>query len=212
VKHKIWETIQKGLVGICLFAGTLAIVNMETIWQEYHRDEHTEINRFLIRRDQKIPSSFSSAQRTKEKEDGTFKPLQSGLSQSLEDDELLDENPFAHLSTLDPLQKLTQKGVAKFHRETFRSPDYREESGYDLLSYAVEHTDGSKSTIMAYTEKFDGKRAVYVVFLIGNADGSSYSYFRNGELLEQSDLTPGEANKLIAQRISQGIPFLSVSQ
>jgi hypothetical protein len=126
------------------------------------------------------------------------------------------------LSTLDPLQKVMQKGVADFHRETFRSPDYEEESGYDLLSYAIENKDGSKSTIMAYTEKFEGKRAVYVVFMIGNGngnsngnsngDGAAYSFFRGGELIEQTDLTSAEADKLIAQRISQGIPFLSVSR
>lgn len=220
MKHKVWERTRKIVASLCLSAGVLAIANIETIWREYHSQDHPETGDFLT-------ANLRSKKRAKLPLEGArpenFKPLQSALSQSLEQDELKDENPFAHLSSLDPLQQIMQKGVAKFHRETFRSPDYQDESGYDLVSYEIEHTDGSKSFVLAYLEKPElsawrnigapDPRLTFVMFMVAGADGnSSYSFFKSGDLIEQSKLTNAEAETLVGSRISEGVPFLSVSR
>ncbi len=221
MKHKIWSHLRKGAVTISVSAGCLAIANVETIWQVHQSQDHQEQNRFLASRSsggKKSPVKLAIPANEKV----AYKPLQSALSRSLEEDELHDENPFAHLSTLEPLQKIMQKGVAHFHRETFRSPDYHEESGYDLLSYEIEHTDGSKSGVMAYLEKPEAgtstaigapdTRMVFVVFMVANGASSNLSFYRSGELIQQSELSTSEVQTFIAHRLSEGIPFLSVSR
>lgn len=213
MKHKIWPVLSKSVVTATLAAGVLAIANFESIWQEYHSKELQEHNRFVAAGKEKpkhVKLDVTSATKT------NYKPLQSALSQSLEDDELQDSNPFAHLSTLEPLQKIMLKGVAHFHRETFRSPEYNEESGYDMLSYDVEHTDGTKSGILAYIEKVEGSTAgarnVFVTFMVADGSKSNLFFFRSGELIEQSQLSSQEVQTMVAHRLSQGIPFLSVSR
>ncbi|MGZ3721437.1 MAG: hypothetical protein ACXVA9_00820 [Bdellovibrionales bacterium] len=222
MKHKIWPLLRKGAVTVSVSAGCLAIANVETIWQEYHSRDHQETNRFVGT--QAGSGKGKSPVKLAIPSEGqvAYKPLQSALSQSLEEDELQDGNPFAHLSTLEPLQKIMQKGVAHFHRETFRSPEYHEESGYDLLSYEIEHTDGSKSGVIAYLEKPEAEtstavggpdgKVVFVVFMVANGPNSSLSFYRGGDLVEQSELSTSEVQTLVSHRLSQGIPFLSVSR
>jgi hypothetical protein len=201
---------------LTLSAGILAIANVETIWQEYHHSDYQE-TRTVLKNQRKVSHLTLSAATTAD-----FKPLQSNLSRSLEQDELKDENPFTHLSTLDPLQQIMFRGVAHFKRETFRSPDYQEESGYDLVAYEIEHTDGSKSSILAYLEKLDSteargvgmpdERVPFVVFVVANGESVSSSIFRGGALINQTDISPGEAEAMISHRLSLGVPFLSVSR
>src|SRR6185312_12646006 len=93
----------------------IVTVNNELIVQPYRAKP--EVNEFLLKYKAKMGHIIAAPTPS------TFKPLQSALSQSLEQDELKDENPFAHLSNLDPLKEIMRKGVVKFHRETYRSPD-----------------------------------------------------------------------------------------
>lgn len=216
VKHKIWPAIRKVGATVSISAGLLAVANVETIWQEYHRIDHQEKNRFLTKSEDKPKPRAHVKEASGDEKKVNYKPLQSALSQSLEEDEILDANPFAHLSTLEPLQKIMQKGVAHFKRETFRSADFHDESGYDMLSYDIEHNDGSKSGVIAYLEKAEGSGAntssVFVVFMVGDGTNSALSFFRGGQLLEQSQLSTAEVQTLVAHKLSQGIPFLSVSR
>ena len=139
MSSKILARAQKIFGSLCISAGVLAIANVETIWQEYHRgsfqESHELINAHGNRWLPNKPGIVAAAPGT------TFKPLQSALSRSMEQDELHEQNPFAHLSSLEPLQEIMKKGVAKFQRETFRSPSYQEESGYDMISYEIVHAD-----------------------------------------------------------------------
>lgn len=216
--HKVWLKIQKFVASLAVSVGVLAIANVEMFWQNYRAAEYLESNKVLHAGRVNRKRVDLALQSTSE----NYKPLQSALSQSLEQDEIKDENPFAHLSSMDPLRLVMKKGVAKFHRETFRSPGYQEESGYDLLSYEIEHTDGSQSTILAYLEKSESSlwrnvgapdlRTVHVVFYIGGVGKSLYSFYKSGDLVEQAELTNAEAQTQVAQRLSQGVPFLSVSR
>ncbi len=199
--------------------------------QEYHEGGQQEHHELVRGRD----STWTTAKNKvhdEARESGDFKPLQSALSRSLEQDELLEQNPFAHLSNLDPIQEIMRKGVMTFHREVFRSPNYKSESGYDIISYVVEHTDSTQSTILAYlesdsahlesdsahlesdsTQTGEQEKVPFVVFMVSNAaKGSTYSFYRGGALVEQSQLTTGEASAFVAQRLKNGIPFLSVAR
>lgn len=207
---------RKILGSLCLSAGILALANVETIWQEYHHDELQENHQSL--------KAFRKAQGLKRvqlalnPEPIGYPAGHASLSQSLEQDELLEENPFAHLSTLDPLQAIVKKGVVRFERETYRSPNYQQESGYDLLSYVIHQVDGTESTILAYLERAEvgsstsGERLPFVVFVLTDGNQSKYFFFRSGNLVEQSDLSHAEAQSLVSRRLSSGIPFLSVSR
>lgn len=202
--------VRKVMGALCVSAGVLAIANIETIWQEYHHDQYQEAQQFpTAQKDRKLVVSPPEVAKLP-----NFKPLQSELSRSLEQDELGDESPFAHLSTLDPLQHVMRKGVEKFRRDTFRSSGYKQETGYDVVSYEVHHTDGSKSTILAYLESPQAaeNRVPFVIFMVSNGQVASYSFFRSGNLIEQSDLTPTEASTLVSNRLSSAVPFLSVSR
>jgi hypothetical protein len=216
IKHKIWPRLRKLVASICISAGILAIANVEMIW--HHHAYPQEMGDFEGKRIERpihertvLPIAVTVG--------GSFKPLQFSLNQSFEQDELLDSNPFAHLSALEPLQKIISKGVSKYHRETFRSPNYQEESGYDLLSYEIEHPDGAKSTILAYIDKSGSKddngadiRVQFVILMVANGESVGYSLFKGGELVEQSELSGSDVQTLVSRRLSEGIPLLSVSR
>jgi hypothetical protein len=221
--NQIWGRIGKVLSYFCLSMGVLAIANLETLWHNQSQmdlPENEVINSNMKARDKarirpKVKLEWAS-------NNPHFKPLQSSLSQSLEQDELKDQNPFAHLSTMEPLHQIMLKGVTKFKREVYRSPQYQDESGYDMLAYDIEHNDKSRSSLLAYLEKPDesawrnvgapDQRLIFVVFMVSNGERTTYSFFRGGDLIEQSDLTMAEAQTLIAHRLSTGVPFLSVSR
>ncbi len=219
--QKFLSRSRKVFGSLCLSAGVLAIANVETIWQEYHRGALQESHELINAHNKGWLPKGKTELATR----GTtiYKPLQSALSRSLEQDELHEQNPFSHLSSLEPLQEIMKKGVAKFQRETFRSPAYQEESGYDMISYEIEHPDGSRSSILAYLERADqagpkrdigapDERIPFVVFMVASEKGSTYSYYRGDALVEQSGLTTTEAQAFVAQRLSSGVPFLSVSR
>jgi hypothetical protein len=209
------DRLQKIVGSIFVSAAVLAIANVETIWQGYHRDELREEAQTLA------PKQIVPHIKLKAAVHGV-KPLQSELSQTLEGDELKDANPYAELSTMDPLQQIMRRGVASYRRETYRSPDYQDEGGYDLVSYKIEHSDGSRSSILAYLEHPDGhqarnvgapdQRIPFVIFMVSNGETSRYYFFRSGQLIEQSDLTQDEAQSLVSHRIGQGVPFFAVSR
>lgn len=219
--RKIWAPrVQRFIGSLCISAAVLAIANVETLWQESHHADGIENPQQAG-----VDKKHLKKKTTLALEDNIpagFKPLQSALSRSLEQDELMDENPFAHLSSSDPLQQIMTKGVTKFHREVYRSPDYQGESGYDLVSYEIEHTDQSKSTVLAYLERANentwhnvgapDERIPFIIFMVSSGEGVTYSFFRAGHLTEQSTLTSAQASDIVAQRLSSGIPFLSVSR
>jgi len=225
--------LQKIAGSVSLAAAVLAIASVDSIWldkRDLSRRESHELVQLApeIWRPRRPNPEAALAPVTKPKtrilaaaEKPAVKPLQSEISQSFEQDELQDRNPFAHLSSTEPLQNLLRKGVVKFKRETYRSPVYREESGYDIISYEVEHPDHSKSSILAYLEKAEGEdtgkagadgRLPFVVFMVSKGNSTDFSFYRGGSLIEQSELTREEAQAFVSHRLRDGIPFLSVAR
>jgi hypothetical protein len=205
---------------LCLSFAILAIANVETIWNEYRHTDPQDaglLMKSVSGKKAAVKMALAPASRP-----GTFKPLQSELSQSLEQDEFIDGNPFAHLATLDPLHQIMSRGVSRFHRETYRSPDYHDESGYDMVHYEIEHPDGRNSVVLAYLDR--GIAGVHeigapdqgvpvVIFLVAmDGEEVSYAVFRASQAVEQTKLPTAKAQELVAQRLSEGVPFLSVSR
>ena len=198
---------------VLVSAGILAIANVETIWQEYHHEELREDN-VLIK---KVAYKSHRAKRVSLNLRPTPTKHQEGIEQqaalieSLERDEIADENPFANLKDLAPLQATMRKGVISFERNVYRSPSYQSESGYDLLTYTVTHPDNSKSTIVVYNEA-----STCVTFAVAdlevNGEAIDYFLFETGNLKEHVKLTAADADSRFAARLSAAVPFLSVSR
>ncbi|NJL25815.1 MAG: hypothetical protein HC902_11990 [Calothrix sp. SM1_5_4] len=136
------------------------------------------------------------------------------LKEALAQDELKEQNPYAGLSSLDPIRAIFDKGVSVFSRQTYRSSEYTGESGYDVVHYEIEHPDKSKSSILAYLERMlsqeaagSGSERIPMVLITGN----EVSVFREGILLERGSLAPEAAEELVASRLAAAVPFLSVS-
>jgi len=146
------------------------------------------------------------------------------LKALLSQDDLADQNPFANLSSEDPLNNIYRAGVVRFERQTMRSRSYRDESGYDLVHYTIDQAGGHKSHILVYLERTleslehpDGepsmqKEIPVIIVTMNNGDESEYSVFRDGALIETSSIPTTQADNLLAQRLANGIPFLSVSR
>jgi hypothetical protein len=56
------------------------------------------------------------------------------------------------------------------------------------------------------------ERIPFVVVVLRDGERVNYSYYRSGDLIENTELPLSEAESLLAQRLSQGIPFLSVAR
>jgi hypothetical protein len=210
-------------VSIFLSSAVLAIANVDTVWQEQqHRSDYSEMReaaRAVLK--ERLPAvhleSKSSGARSVSEPSMTEK-----LSAALAQDELGDQNPFANLSDLDPLNAIFAKGVVNFKRQAYRSPEYQEEAGYDLLEYEIEHRDHSRSTILAYLERplIDSdrdlakasKRLPIVLLMQANSGLSKQTLYRANLLTEQVDLTLSQAQALVSHKLNSGIPFISVSR
>lgn len=136
------------------------------------------------------------------------------LRDQLSGDELAGENPFSQLKTIEPLTHLLKLGVRSYQRQALRSPEYTDETGYDLLAYDVEHPDRTHSYILAYLEKSEARVARTPVVLVMRAEGehTRQSYFRAGELLQENEMARAQVETLVDQRLKTGIPFFSVAR
>lgn len=201
---------------VSLSAGVLATMNTELLWQDFQAPARNEVGAVA-----KLVDGAASSARAHD--DGGLTAAQVSFQDSLAQDEMKDENPFLSLSSNDPLNKILDKGVLSFRREAFRSPNYREESGYDLLSYEITHPDKTVSTILAYLENPGAangepqalggeERATFVMFMVSAGPQTAQYFFRKNTLIERSDLTPAEARAIVSRRLNTGVPFISVSR
>ena len=212
--------VRKIFLSLILSTAILAIANLETIWQDY-RHAHERLDqassgiktRGPLRAHLHLGNLIPRA---------TVDSPTLSFKNSLEQDELKDENPYLHLASLEPLQEILRKGIGHFQRETYRSSDYQQESGYDVVSYIIQQKDGTVSTVLAFLEQpqkmvvqdvgAPDDRIPFVLFVVGHGAMGSYTSFCNGEQAESSELTMVEAEALISRRISSGVPFFSVSR
>lgn len=146
------------------------------------------------------------------------------LKALLAQDDLADQNPFANLSSEDPFLKIYSAGVLRFERQTMRSRSYRDESGYDLVHYSIDQASGEKSHILVYLERTleslesaESEPSIHkeipvILVTTTNGEDSEYSVYRDGALIESSAIPSSQAEGLMAQRLANSIPFLSVSR
>lgn len=200
-------------------AGVLAITNIDTIWQDkMHTPDYNPIR--LESRQQFRTRLAEVAPHIATPKDPIEATQLTRFNASLSQDEIGNRNPFANLSSLDPLSEIMNKGVVSFQRQAYRSPAYRKEVGYDLVEYEIVHPDNTKSTIMAYMESRlvdDPSRepdVVPVVMIVTAEAGGQMkqTLYRDGNLMEQNDLSVADAKELINQRLNSGVPFFSVSR
>lgn len=198
-----------------LTAAVLAVSNPDIAWYPVTL---TVINQHGLV--QKNSGSFKSAPAKPGAEDtSALAQLQSQMAQ----DDLGDSNPFSNLSTEVPFEDVYKAGVVRFERQALRSRTYRDESGYDLVHYEVELESGRKAHILAYLERTieslgsSGEPAMaaeipVVVVAINTGADTNLSVYRDRILVESSAVSSGQADELLARRLKEGIPFLSVAQ
>lgn len=217
MKNKANILFKRIMTSVFMSAAILAIANIDTFVHENQQNKDFSREQMRVAKDR-------LRQRLQVTEPKTNKPrgLVNMLRDSLAQDEFNDMVPFASLSTLDPLNKVLQKGVLHYERTVFRSPDYQGESGYDLVQYDIEHSGGKRSTILAYLDRPEltvsrnigapDPRIPVVMIIEGQGESSFYSLYRNGNLTEQTAIPAADVSGLVAQRIALSIPFLSVSR
>lgn len=216
---------KKIMVSFCLSAAVLAIANVDTVWQsrlhqsDYNPARMASRQKFRRRLAEAAPATAAAAAAAKAAPDQHQLAQVQNLNNSLSRDEIADQNPFANLSTLDPLTAIMNKGIIKFQRQAYRSPAYRDEAGYDLVEYEIEHPDHSKSTIMAYLERplvddpsAAPERVPVVMIVRADGDHTQQTLYRDGNLMEQTELSLADAQRLVAQKLNAGVPFFSVAR
>ncbi|HMN67541.1 MAG TPA: hypothetical protein PKC28_03285 [Bdellovibrionales bacterium] len=206
------------LASVCLSAGVLAIANVDTMRKEQdHANDLSRVRLELAKERVRERLHVKAPTPSLALHDPARK-----LRDSLSQDEFGDISPFGDLSTLEPLSELMRKGVKSFERQAFRSPEYQGEIGYDILHYRIHHADGSTSEIMAYLERAlttesrnvgaPDEREPVVMSMVADQDRIQFSYFKANVLKQRSELSSSDAQALVEQRLSSGVPFLSVAR
>lgn len=215
-KQRLIGILRKTLASLCLSAGVLSVATIDSLYTE---NEHAgDLVKARIAKSRQVleTRTFRAKQ--------LLNSQSSSLRESLAQDEFGEVNPFASLSSLDPLTAILERKVKSFQRQAFRSPDHQEESGYDLVHYEIQLADGGRADILAYLERasLTSERGVgagapedrvpFVVIMNESKDSTAYAYYRAGDLLENAILPLSETRALLAQRLSAGVPFLSVAR
>lgn len=197
MKTRVQSLLRRVLVSLVMFAGLLAIANMESpIHEEDVSIESARKSPWLNNR--------ASGQAIGSLEGKGAESLRRALAQ----DEIYSQNPFETLTTADTLQKILDRGVVHFERETMRSNDYQDEHGYDLVHYQIEHPDSGLSHILAFGQP----NQLSVLLLTPAGEKVEYALFEDGTLNELFLIPNEEGDAKLAQRLSTSIPFLSVTQ
>ena len=111
-------------------------------------------------------------------------------------DRFQSESPYHNLSSVYPVALILSKGVTSWNRHVYRSSDFNQEYGYDVVKYVITHDDTSTSYLFAYRQKTaeqrlwlgeEDKRPTLATFLVNRGDGRVFRMsFNNGDI-EQSD-------------------------
>lgn len=197
------EVTRKSFVSLLMAAGVLAIANVDSVLPG-HGPTFYEVKEAPKYKAKASPPGQQNLKNLK---------VQFGLGldrlrNSFAEDEFNDEKPFVALIDAEALNLLGQKGVKHFVRQAYRSPQYKNEFGYDRLHYAIEHEDGSHSLVLAYLE---GSSPVVSVF-VGEGSQSRNFLFRSGQLVDRSNLPVNQAQLVVNQKIEDSVPFLSLSR
>lgn len=215
MKHRIKNIIRSILLFLVTSAGMLAMTNVDLSWYPVA---------MTVTNKPTVTSKSLWRQITEPKTTVEDTSTEAQLKALLAQDDLADQNPFANLSSEEPLNAIFKAGVSRFERQTMRSRSYRDESGYDLVHYNIELSDGRTSHVLVYLERTlealenpDGEPSIQkeipvIIVMMSSPEESEYSVFRDGALIETSQIPSTQAENLLAQRLANTIPFLSVSR
>ncbi len=141
------------------------------------------------------------------------------LESSWKSDEIADQFPLAGLSTMDALTEVLNRGVKEFSRETLRSSEYRDETGYDVIHYRIYHHDDSISHVIVSVEQPEEgsepevrKDIPVVMVLSREGEATRYALYRQGLMVDFATFSAEKAEALLAKKLSASVPFLSVAR
>lgn len=208
MKTRMIDWTRKGIWLVITFAAALSVSNPDISWYpvEMTVGEGAVVQRPVARM-QSLPKA----------DEGPVAQLKAQFAS----DDLADQNPFSNLSSEVPLEALYSAGVQGFERQSLRSGSYRDESGYDLLHYEISLRGGGKAYVLAYVDEgleelvddpSPAQNTVVLQIFRPSGEGMELALYRDGALLETSTLSTAKAESLMAQRLNNGVPFLSVAR
>lgn len=155
-------------------------------------------------------------------EDLNALPLPQGaksLIESMVSDEFDIGNPFVTIDIVYAMGLILQRGVQNFHRDAYRSPQFTQDLGYDVLKYEVVNNDGQSSFILAYKDKtgpgqtgigLRDMRPSFAIILVPQDEGLFHlSFFAPGKPAESHNVAKEDAMKRILSHISPSTPLLT---
>lgn len=208
VRQRAWSVVQ--ILG--LMTGAVYMATQFDIERHIRADRVTPKTQAKIKRVQEVKDQLDVAATAAT---GPIRQVDSELTQMLAEDELDSQNPYSELSSPVPIQEIFAKGIRGFDRRTYRSPNYHETFGYDLVTYEVRH-EKSKSLILAHTSN-SGIEGVptktFVVFISPLSEGMvRWTQFEDQLLAYDRVMSEEEATTQMSSLIQSSIPFLSVSR
>lgn len=141
------------------------------------------------------------------------------LLSQMQADRFQTENPYHNLTNVYPVALILSKGVAKWNRHVFRSSDFNQEYGYDVVKYEITHDDTSTSYILAYREKSldqrlwlgeEDQRPTLTSFLVNRGDGRVFRMnFMNGEIVQSDNVDLSVALEPLEDKVEAATPIAS---
>ena len=132
---------------------------------------------------------------------------------AIQSDVFGDTSIFSELASQEAFTNILKKGIVSFERKTLRSPNYKDEDGYDLVVYEVQHPLSQVSRVLAYEEGDEDHRSIEVLVLSGQPGESTAELvqFDGKTVASQRQVTWMEAQKLFDQELSQASTLMSAS-
>lgn len=139
------------------------------------------------------------------------------LSQ-LQEDEFQSGHPFQLLKDRNLLDEIVSRGVIGFARDTYRSGDFGQGLGYDIVKYEVETQDGKTHFVLAYREKtapaqtgvgLPDLRPTSMAVLMADDEGYQIHAFQNGSEVGSVHVEQNVALREVFRRLEHSTPLLT---
>lgn len=140
------------------------------------------------------------------------------LTQMMED-RFQSQNPYHNLSSVYPVALMLSKGVTSWNRHVYRSSEFNQEYGYDVVKYVITHDDTSTSYLFAYREKNqeqrlwlgeEDKRPTLATFLVNRGDGLVFRMnFVNGDIEQSDNIDLSVALNSMQDKMNKATPIAS---
>lgn len=121
-------------------------------------------------------------------------------------DELLGGHPVQNVATREPFDMILREGIRHFERSTYRSPEYRDEFGYDMVFYDIVQNNGAKAYMMMFAD--DGEPTI--AMLLPQQNQFEHIVFRSGQVKTHQVVDGVEALKSMREKMKVSVPFFSI--